>query len=353
MLLLAALSTSGPALGATHTVIDLSGRQISLPTRIERLVAVGPGALRLVTYLSAGSRVVGIERLEIEPEAAGFRPYLDALPESFRELPVIGAGGAGRLPNPEMVAACNAELVVAVGFDSPAAELLQAQSGVPVVVLSYGDLGVLREEIITSLELLGTILGRRERAAELTAYIRRQMEDIHRRTADIPADRRPTVYFAGIGYRGSQGLVSTEAGYLPGQLVNATNVADRAGNAGHRFINPEQLLLWNPEVIFLDLLGLPNIRRDVARNAAFYRSLTAVQRQRVYTLMPHNSYNTNVEIALANAWFIGSILYPERFADVDFTRRQEEIYRVFLGIAAPDHQPAYIQVPLLAPAKRD
>ncbi|MBN2231637.1 MAG: iron ABC transporter substrate-binding protein [Deltaproteobacteria bacterium] len=347
MLLLLALAA--PAAAGERTITDLSGRQVSLPARIHRLVAVGPGALRLVMYLGAADRVAGIERLErdLDPRQSGFRPYVHAFPPGFAKLPVIGAGGAGRLPNPEMVATCGAALVVAVGIDAPAADLLQAQSGVPVVVLSYGDLGVLREAVFSSLELLGTILDRRERAAELTAGIRRQMDDIRHRTVDIPLKRRPTVYFAGIGYRGSQGITSTEAGYLPGRLANAANVADRAEETGHRFINPEQLLLWNPGVIFLDLFGLPNITRDAARNPAFYAALAAVRQQRTYALMPHNSYNTNVEVALLNAWYIGTILYPERFADIDFSRCREAIYHLFLGIGIPEQPPAYTPVPLV------
>ena len=44
----------------------------------------------------------------------------------------------------------------------------------------------------------------------------------------------------------------------------------------------------------------------------------------------HLNY-TNVEIPRVNAYYIGSVMFPEAFADVDFETEAEEIFRFFLG----------------------
>ena len=92
---------------------------------------------------------------------------------------------------------------------------------------------------------------------------------------------------------------------------------------------------WNPDYLFLDLSslqlgdkagGLFELRSDPA-----YRTLTAVKEGRVYGLLPYNWYTKNYGSILANAYFIGKVLYPERFADVDPAAKADEIYRFLVG----------------------
>jgi iron complex transport system substrate-binding protein len=48
--------------------------------------------------------------------------------------------------------------------------------------------------------------------------------------------------------------------------------------------------------------------------------------------LPYNNYHTNLELALANSWYIAQIVYPERFADSDPARKTDEICQMFVGI---------------------
>lgn len=66
----------------TVSVIDMAKRSVSVPATVNRIVALGPGALRLMTYLQATDRVVGVEDLE-KGSPAG-RPYALAHPELAR-----------------------------------------------------------------------------------------------------------------------------------------------------------------------------------------------------------------------------------------------------------------------------
>lgn len=40
---------------------------------------------------------------------------------------------------------------------------------------------------------------------------------------------------------------------------------------------------------------------------------------------------TNVETVFVDAYLVGKVLYPERFADVDVRKKAEEIYGFFFG----------------------
>jgi hypothetical protein len=62
-----------------------------------------------------------------------------------------------------------------------------------------------------------------------------------------------------------------------------------------------------------------------------YRTLTAVKKGLVYGVLPYNWYATNYGSVLANAYFIGNILYPERFTDIDPVAKTNDIYSFLVG----------------------
>lgn len=355
---LAALSTQHNDVGNTgddcRSVTDLAGREISVPRKISRLIALGPGALRLVAYLGATDRIVGIEDMEKRMERDLYvRPYARALDDDFLSRPIIGPGGPGALPDPEKILICRPQLIVAVGIDPAQLDNIQAKTGVPTIYLSYGQLGDWQDEAQRSLTLLGEILDLSPRAAEINSYIAAQQRELKTRTAGIDRQGKPMVYFGGISYKGSHGLTSTEAGYTPAQMVAANNLADTLGKQGHFFVDKEQLLVWNPDFIFVDAASRLHLDRDFNDNRQFYRLLKAGRSGRVLSLLPYNYYNTNIELALLNACFVGKTLYPERFSDVNLADKTREIMQTFLGLTPADLPPAYrcLQFPESGPVE--
>jgi len=67
------------------------------------------------------------------------------------------------------------------------------------------------------------------------------------------------------------------------------------------------------------------------RNDPALQGLSALKEGRIYGVLPYNYYSTNYETILADAYFIGKTLYPDRFADIDPERKADEIYTFFVG----------------------
>lgn len=319
-------------------ITDEAGRSVAIPATVNRIVPLG-GAMRLVTYLQAVDLVAGVEALEKKPLEAG-RLYGLAVSEKVKNLPVIGEGGpGGKLPDFEQIIAAHPDLVIAVGLDAAQVNTIQDKTGIPVVALNSAAMaGLDLRQTRESLTLLGRVLGRMERAKALTAYIDNLEHDLQTRTA-VRKDR-PTAYVGAISYRGRHGITSTEAKYAPLTWVNGHNVADAVKQSGrqpgHVFIDQEKLLLWNPDVIFLDAGGLVKVGEDFLKNPAFYAMLRAVRTGRVWVMPPYNYYHTNIETALANAYFLGKTLYPEAFADIDPEVKADAIFDFFIGVKAYD-----------------
>jgi iron complex transport system substrate-binding protein len=321
-------STSGET-GTTSqkylTVTDSLGRTVQVPANVQRVVAAGPGALRLVVYLNASDMVVGVE--DFEKRYSYGRPYIIAHPE-LKELPSIGPGGPGKLPNIEALINLKPDVVFMTYVDKKTADDIQAKTGIPVVVLSYGRLATFDdEELFKSIELAGRILGKEERAEEVVEFIKSTQGDLEKRTEGVEPKM---VYVGGIGYKGAHGIESTEGDYPPFKVVHADNVAAELG-PGHHSIDKEKLLEWQPEYIFLDEGGLKLTLDDYSKNPDFYNSLEAVKSGNLYGLLPFNFYTTNVGTALADAYYIGKILYPGRFEDVDPAKKADEIYSFLVG----------------------
>lgn len=53
-----------------------------------------------------------------------------------------------------------------------------------------------------------------------------------------------------------------------------------------------------------------------------------------------NNYSTNTTYCLIDAYFTGTVLYPEQFADVDLEEKGNEILTEFLGKAYFDEMEA-------------
>ena len=295
-LLLRLLLTGVIALGLTlsparaagqRTITDSVGRSVAIPTNVKRIVPLG-GALRFATYLQGLDLVVGVEALEKKPLDGG-RLYGLAVADKLKNLPVIGEGGpGGKLPDFEQLIAVHPDLIVAVGLDKAQMETIQDKTGIPALLLGTGAMAALDLTTIKeSLTLLGSVIGRSERATTLATYIGELEGDLARRTTS--QSTRPTAYVGAIGFRGKHGITSTESHYAPLTWVNGNNVTDSLDQPGHAFIDQEKLLLWNPDFIFLDAGGLDMVKDDYAKDPAFYAALKAVGAGRVFVVPPYNS----------------------------------------------------------------
>lgn len=326
-----------------RSIIDAQGRSNDIPDRVSKVICSGSGSLRLLTYLQAQDLVVAVDDIESRRSQFDARPYALANPR-FKELPIFGEF-RGK-DNPERILSLPdpPEVILKVATTSQGAagllpEKLQDKTGIPVIVLNYGNLAAKRDELFNSLRLIAEVVDRRRRAEEVIAFFERNIEDLHRRTADIPASARPSVYLGGVAYSGPHGFQSTEPTYPPFRFVGAKNLADGANPSvqeqNNTDIAKEKIVEWNPDILFLDLStlqmgeqngGLHELRTDPA-----YQTLTAVKTGKVYGLLPYNWYNQNFESILANAYYIGKLLYPERFTDISPEAKADEIYTFMVG----------------------
>ncbi len=322
------------------TITDGFGRTVTVISPPESVVCSGSGGLRYLVYMQGQDLVTGVDSIETKPQAIEGRPYALVYGDRFKALPLIGEF-RGR-DDPEKIVGIAPDLIFKTGSTGTAyatssddADKLQVKTGIPVVAFPYGSLrdDAEKAEMYGGLRAMGKVLGKEDRSEEIIAYIDATMTDLDRRTANISDSERKTVYIGGVSAAGAHGIISTEPAYPPFLWVHAKNVATGMGVA-HADISKEALVDWDPDFIFIDV-GTIQMESDGAigelKSDPALTGLTAVREGRVYGVFPYNFYNTNYESVLADAYYVGKVLYPDRFADIDPEQKANEIFTFFVG----------------------
>lgn len=308
----------------TTTITDMVGREVEVPKNVDNIVGLGAGSLRLITFLNHADRVVGVEDIEKNEKHQKGRPYLYAHPE-LSELPSIGPMHGGK---PELISTQNPDVIFWTYTTKGDANDLQKKTGIPVVVLKYGDLGAHRETIYEGLTLMGKILDKKERAEEVIQYIRSTIQDLKSRTENIASKRKPETYVGGVSYKGSYGIGGTEPKYAPFQFVNAKNPADNLGME-HVKVSKEKIIEWDPDIIFVDEGSYPMVVEDLKKPE--FKNLRAFKNDNIFGVLPQSYYTHNFGIVLADSYYVGKVLYPERFKDIEPEEKADEIYEELVG----------------------
>lgn len=309
----------------TRSIIDGASREVIIPQKIERIVCVGVGALRYTCYMQGEELVVGVEDYETEPGMS--RLYNHVNFDQFKDLPIIGTNGE---PFVEEIINVAPEVIVMSQSAAVDADELQNKTGIPVVVVPGSDT-TLDEKAYQTIKIMGELYNKVERANELTNYLKGIEADITKRTKDVAMADKPSTYVCGVSFKGAHGFEGTEAGYGPFKLIGANNLADTVNHEGAFDIDLEQILKWDPEIIFIDTNGMQLVNEDYAKNKDFYEGLTAVKEGRVYSQISFRSCAANLDTALIDAYYAGTILYPEQFADIEIESKVGEIFEVLLG----------------------
>ena len=333
------VTTDSPQSGdGMVTITDAFGREVTIPENPEKIAVVGSGSMRYFVYLGIDLDdvcAVDYQDSALNIQTVNLRPYALANPEIL-EIPEVGPA-KGVVDNEKLLMS-GADILFMGGASSSNAEVaneIQEKTRVPVVMFFTGNYVTDSEKIQDTLLMLGEILGKEQRAKDLIAYFDAVEADLKKRVNGLSADE--TVYVGGVSYNGVHGFDGTDPTYYPFTILNIKNAASEISSVsqtGYAQVSKEKILEWDPDFIIVDLSTLTAAEGGALvelKNDPSYKELTAVKNSMVYTVNPHTSMNVNHETTLANSYFIGKLLYPEQFEDIDPVKKADEIYSFVVG----------------------
>ena len=335
-------TTAAPTEAAEVTVTDMIGREVTvIPGSYKSVVCIGAGALRMYSYIGDVSLLGGVEdidntTLEDRPKMfdAVARPYVLAYGDVFNTLPSCGVGGPqAQTAEAEKILSCTPDIVISEYEDVEKEDALQEQLGVPVITLKAGSKGVFDDAFSGSMELLGKVFDREEKAQALVEFVKSEAAEISSRTASIAEEDKPSVYVCGLGNWGTTNHLMTAENYVSFQVANVKNVLSGTGIQGIGPIEAEKFVEIgdSTDIMIIDAAAVKNIKPLYQEDPTLFDTCKAWQNGEVYLEMAYNAYYTNFEIALINTWFIAKTVYPEQFQDIDLTAKTNEVTKAFLG----------------------
>lgn len=333
---------------ADRTVIDQLGRQVTIPDRVNRVVVLQHQTLNLLVQLDAADDVVGVLsswKKQLGPEFERFSPRLATIP-----MP-----GDLTQVNLESLLAEHPQVVFVANYAPPEMISQIEKAGIPVVAISLrrdaqSEKGKLNPQmndeeqaynlgLQEGIRLIAKVVNRESQGEALIDYAFKQRETVGARLKDIPVDQRMRVYMA------NPDLTTYGSGKYTGLMMQHAGAINVAATSikGYKQVSMEQVLSWNPQVIFVQD-RYPDEVTKITRDPA-WQGIDAVKNKRVY-LMPEYAkawgYPMPEALAIGELW-MAKQLYPQRFQDIDMNKAANDYYQRFYRTAWTPNLHASVQ----------
>ncbi|MFZ2527508.1 MAG: ABC transporter substrate-binding protein [Rhodococcus sp. (in: high G+C Gram-positive bacteria)] len=310
-------TTSGPI-----TIVDQYDNTVTFDSPIGRIATmIIPVPSMIIASDRSDSRIVGVNSSSISLAEKGM---LGRMFPTFLDTPVVS--GPDFVPNVERVLELNPDVVIQWGHmgDEIVAPLRAA--GLKVVQLKYGT----QEDLEAWIALFGTLLGKEAEADRVLESMSADRATVEQVAAASTAQPR-TLYL----YNAPETKVAGADSYMDFWigLNGGTNVGLAAGSGSSIAVTKEQILQWDPEVLFLgnfDQVVPADIYADPA-----YASLSAVRERRVYKA-PIGGFSWDPPCNESNLmWlWVSSVLHPG--TDHDLRARIRTTYDQLYGYDVTD-----------------
>ena len=301
----------------TRVFTDSCGREVKVPTDIQKVAVSGPLA-QMVVFAIAPDKMVGVANAWDESAKA----YFDA---KYLELPLLGQlyGGKGEL-NLETLLAAAPDVVIDVGEpkDSMAEDLdaLQEQTGIPFV-----HIDAYLASMDDTYAMLGDLLAMPNEAQGLADYCRYAYDKV-KAIADS-VEKVNLLYVTG-----EEGLNVIAKGSYHAEVIdmlcNNLAVVDEPSSKGTgNEVDMEQILNWNPDAVIF----APGSIYSTVEDNENWQTIPAIRDGRYYEV-PMGPYNwmgfpPSVQRILGMQW-MAKVLYPDA-ADYDMYETTQTYFQLF------------------------
>ncbi len=321
----------------TRKVTDQLNRTVELPAEVKRIAVLQHQTLDILVQLGAADRIVGVLR-----DWPSLIPGLDRYAPVLKDLPTPGNLST---VNIEELLRLRPDVVFVTNYAPPAMIAQITNAGLPVIAISLSkgegveapklnptfadDDEAYAEGLRIGIRLIGEIVGRSERAGKLVDYAFSRRAMVQQRVGDIPAGERVRLYMANpdmntYGTGKYTGVIMARSGGI--------NVVGAAGVRGATKVSMEDVLRWNPQVIFVQDRYAPVVEQ--IRQGAAWQQIDAVRNNRIYITPEYVKpwgYPLPEALALGELW-MAMKLYPDRFTDIDMAKEVDAYYRTFYGM---------------------
>ncbi len=305
----------------TREFTDSTGRTVTVPYEITSIAVTGPLTQVYILPL-AGDMLAGVSNGFADSAAV-------YLPDYVTQLPELGQlyGGKGEMDLEALLAAAP-DVVIDVGEAKKTfvedLDALTEQTGIPFL-----HIGATVATAPDAYRLLGSLLGREEKAEELASWCETTYNRAAAMMEKVDADNARKTLLYCLGDKGvnvlAEGSFHAETVNMMGRNLAVPEEVVSSGNGNE--VDLEQILAWNPEYIVF----APDSCYSEVSNLPEWQSVEAISSGHYYET-PYGPYGwlsspPAVQRYLGILW-LGALLYPE-YVDYDLQEEVTVYYKLF------------------------
>lgn len=278
------------------TITDSSNSTITLSETPRRIITTNPYSTEFLLDLNAGDKIVGVTKSTKENQE--LKKYLE-------HADIIGDNN---VIDYEKIVSLHPDIIIVPSTMSP--ETIEKIRSLNITVAVF-DCYYLTS-IKSSAEEMGKLVDRQDLADKYLAFFQKYDNLITEKTRDINDNNGTRVYYETHG-GGTVGKGS--GGYYYLKKLKANNIAGGI-NISVPTVSSEWIVSQNPDLIIITGNPYDDTKELVERmdNRSGFAEINAVKTGRVYAINPSVLYGPREIIGLL---YMGKILYPERFSDVN------------------------------------
>ncbi|MCA0276915.1 MAG: ABC transporter substrate-binding protein [Proteobacteria bacterium] len=302
-------------------IVDMTGRTVTVPDKIERVVTLGS-----VPVINSFVFAVGKADTLAMGLPVRFNPKRWAWQFVFAPQLKTGPDLQDANYGPDVEKIVSAQPDVALSFEKSTADVL-GNSGVPTVLLRIQT----PEDVKAGVKLVGDLLGNTQVGDEYAKYFDATLARIAAKVDAIPQDKRPTALYLNPANMTQPHLVAEwwlRAG-------GARSVTDDGRSEEVLTLSTETVVGANPDFIVLSDPGhIEALKKD-----ATLSQLDAVKNDRILVapMGAHTWGNRTVEQILTVLW-AASQFHPDQFPHAELVAEVKNFYATFFKADLSDAQ---------------
>lgn len=283
---------SGCSSQTDRMVTDREGREVNIPTKIEKIISTAPSNTEVLMALGLGDKLVAIDKYSTDIEGIN------------TELPQIDFSN----PDAETIIGLGPDIVIASGHNKTGSveDPFKAisEAGIPVVYIPSSDS---IDGIYKDIEFIADVVNERSKGKEIVDDMKAQVEEI-KAIGDTITDKK-SVYFeiSPAPYLSSFGK-STFLNEMI-EIIGAKNIFENEEG----WISPtaEAIIDANPDVIITNAGYMENPTEEIKSRDA-WENVNAIKNNEVY-LVDQNASSRPSQNVIKALEQMAKAVYPEHY----------------------------------------
>lgn len=300
----------------TIDVVDQLRRTVNIPQQLNKIATLQRFGGKIVFALKQQDKLV---------EQAIYGKEAEALSQVDSLFAARPSNMEGRGINIESLVALGPQVVFAYASNDRSEMQQLENAGISVIAVK----GETFDESFEAVTLMAKVLNCPEKGAAYVEDCRRLLGMVENRLSDIPDESRLKVLFTG-----PKSIYSVATGeMLQSEILKRSGAKNVAADVPGYWadVSPEQIAVWNPDIIFLGS-SLNTYDLDMVYNSAHFDTIKAVSDKKVY-VFPSNIgwWDYPAPHCVLGVVWSAKMLYPDQFENVDILELADEFYKKYVG----------------------